>query len=502
MNQKDSLDKRVDLPEKFVLTDEFKNIFDQMENTKKNLFITGKAGCGKSTLLEYFRQKTKKNFAVLSFTGLASLRVRGNTIHSFFKFPPRFIRQYDPDIRLHRNPAVLKNLDTIIIDECSAVRADLLDAIDESLKKNRKNEKIFGGVQIILIGDLLQLAPITGGAENESIEKTYPDGAFFFNARVFNSAKFKTLELTKIFRQSDEFFIDLLNKFRLAKVEDEDLDFINTRFVGEDFETPEGVIQLSTVNSKVDKINEDKLNKIKSKSYTYTAQIKDKFKREMPAPETLVLKVGAQVMCLANEKEQKWVNGTIAIVKELNEKEIKIGIGDKIYLINKFQWEQYEYDCTGSVVIPKIVGRYIQFPLKLAWAATIHKCQGQTFKDVVIDMDRGSFCHGQTYVALSRATSIEGIHLKREINRGDLVFDKRVFNFLGTELEKKYITEIDSFRGTSKKNVSEVEKWSTKDEKKLISLYKKKVPEIALARILNKTTSEVRHKILELLKFN
>lgn len=497
----DSLDKRVDLPEKFIFTDEFKNIFDQMENTKTNLFITGKAGCGKSTLLEYFRQKTKKNFAVLSFTGLASLRVRGSTIHSFFKFPPRFISENDPDIRLHRNSKVLKNLDAIIIDECSAVRADLLDAIDESLKKNRNNQKIFGGVQIILIGDLLQLAPITGGSENDTIERVYPEGAFFFNARVFKSAKFKTLELTKIFRQSDEFFIDLLNKFRIAKIKDEDLDFINTRFVGEDFETPEGVIQLSTVNSKVDKINEDKLNEINSKSFTYKAQVKDKFKREMPAPETLILKVGAQVMCLANDPDKKWVNGTIAIVRELNDKEIKIGIGNKIYSINRFQWEQYEYDCTGSLVIPKIVGRYIQFPLKLAWAATIHKCQGQTFKDVVIDMDRGAFCHGQTYVALSRATSIEGIHLKREINRGDLVFDKRVFNFLGTKLEKKYITEIDTFKSTvNKKNNSQA--WSVRDEKKLISLYKKKVPEIALSRILNKSVSEIRQKILELLKLN
>ena len=222
----------------------------------------------------------------------------------------------------------------------------------------------------------------------------------------------------------------------------------------------------------------------------------------MPAPETLVLKVGAQVMCLANDNNQRWVNGTIAIVNELNDQEIKISVGDKIYSIDRFQWQQYEYDCSGSLVIPKIVGRYIQFPLKLAWAATIHKCQGQTFKDVVIDMDRGAFCHGQTYVALSRATSIEGINLKREINRGDLVFDKRVFNFLGTKLEKKYITEIDSFKGTSRKNIIESEKWSTKDEKKLISLYKKRVPEIALARILNKTTSEVRLKILELFKLN
>lgn len=509
MVDKINLDTGTDLPEAFVLTEEFKNVFSKIENDNSNLFITGKAGCGKSTLLEYFRQNTKKNHAILAYTGLAAIRARGMTIHSFFKFPSRFIQKKDKEIKLLKDREFLKRLDTLLIDECSMVRADLFDAVDESLRKNRKNKKPFGGVQIILFGDLLQIAPIVTKSDREIIDQIYPQGSFFFNSKVFKKANFETCELTKIFRQSDESFINLLNKFRVAKVDEKDLDQINKRYLGDDFEPEEGVIMLSTKNDKVDYINQAKLDKIKTKSFTYKAEIKGKFKLELPVKENLELKVGAQVMITKNDIEavRRWVNGTVGFIHSLSPDEIKIRIKDKIYKLNKSKWENFEYIRNGNMIVPKVVGTFIQYPLKLAWAATIHKCQGQTFEKVAIDLDTGSFAHGQTYVALSRATSLEGIYLMREINSGDLIFDKKVFNFLGTKLEKKYVDEIKNFKEKKihkKTNKTEVisSEWTKEEEEKLINFYKKNIPEIVLSKIFKRSMNEIREKILKLLKVN
>lgn len=511
MNKKINLDQGTDLPEKFILTDEFRKLYDKIENTDSNLFITGKAGCGKSTLLEYFRQNTNKNYAIVAPTGLTAIKARGMTIHSFFKLPPRFIQKHD--VKMMKDPAVLKKLDILLIDECSMMRADVLDGIDESLRKNRSSKKVFGGVQIILFGDLLQLAPIVSSAEEDSVKEVYSDGSYFFNADVFNNAEFKTSELTKIFRQSDEEFINLLNKFRIAKIDEKDLSSINERYQGEDFQLPEGVIMLATRNDKVDSINISKLNDIDSKVFEYEADIKGTFKEsEYPAPKTLKLKVGAQVMLTKNDTNselRKWVNGTLAIIHELNSASIKVKIKDKIYTVGKNRWEKYEYKIDGGRINYKVVATFLQYPLKLAWASTIHKCQGQTFDRVAIDFDSGSFAHGQTYVALSRAKSIEGIYLMREITFKDLIFDNKVFNFLGTELEKKYMDEIDSKRNIKKvisskkveEHASDIEavEWSKEDDKKLIMLYKKNVPEHALANIFKKRRTEIRARVLKLL---
>ena len=512
MADKINLDTGTDLPETFFLTEEFKNLFHKIENDNSNLFITGKAGCGKSTLLEYFRQNTKKNHAILAYTGLAAIKARGMTIHSFFKFPSRFIQKKDKEIKLLKDPELLKRLDTLLIDECSMVRADLFDAVDESLRKNRKNKKPFGGVQIILFGDLLQIAPIVTRSDKEIIDQIYPRGSFFFNSNVFKKANFETHELTKIFRQSDESFINLLNKFRVAKVDEKDLDQINKRYLGDDFEPEEGVIILSTKNDKVDYINQAKLDKIKTKSFIYKAEIKGKFKLELPVKENLELKVGAQVMITKNDIEpvRRWVNGTVGFIHSLTPDEIKIRIKDKIYNLGKSKWENFEYARNGNLIVPKVVGTFIQYPLKLAWAATIHKCQGQTFEKVAIDLDTGSFAHGQTYVALSRATSLEGIYLMREINSGDLIFDKKVFNFLGTKLEKKYVDEIKNFKEKkiTYKKAKETDvkvissDWTHEEEQKLINFYKKNVPEIVLSKIFKRSMNEIREKILKLLKFN
>ena len=484
------------IPEKFELTDEFKNTYNLINKTNKNLFITGKAGCGKSTLLEYFRQNTNKNHAILAPTGITAIKAKGKTIHSFFKFPARIITKEDVKILRDRN--LLNRLETLSIDECSMCRADIFDAIDLSLKINRKNKKPFGGVQIILFGDLLQLSPVVSSSEKEVIEKFYPEGEYFFNAKCFNSGKFVTKELTKIFRQSDENFINLLNKFRIAKVDSKDLSIINKRLVKEKSELPKETIILATRNSKVDEINNSKLNELQTKIYTYKATIKDKFnENSYPVKKELNLKVNAQIMITKNDTSfpQKWVNGTIATIEYLSKDEIKIKIKDKILNLPKSKWENIDYRLNGSKINPTVIGAFIQYPIKLAWAATIHKCQGQTFNNVAIDLHEGAFTHGQTYVALSRATSIDGVHLLREIKQSDLIFDKNVFNFLGHKLEKKYIREL---RKTNNLSTEEIGNWTKKDDNKLIALYKKNVPEIALSKIFKKDISEIRSKILKL----
>jgi len=485
------------IPEKFELTDEFKNTYNLINNTNKNLFITGKAGCGKSTLLEYFRQNTNKNHAILAPTGITAIKAKGKTIHSFFKYPARIITKEDVKILKDRN--LLNRLETLLIDESSMIRSDIFDAIDLSLKKNRKNKKPFGGVQIVLFGDLLQLPPVVSSQEKEVIEKFYPKGQYFFNAECFDPEKFVTIELSKIFRQIDKDFINLLNKFRIAKVDPEDFSIINKRVIKENSNLPKETIILSTRNAKVDEINTSKLNELQTKTFTYEAIVKDEFKENsFPVKKELKLKVNAQIMITKNDISfpQKWVNGTLATIEYLSEDEIKIKIKDKIFNLPKSKWENINYRLNGNKIIPAVIGTFIQYPIKLAWAATIHRCQGQTFSNVAIDLHEGAFTHGQTYVALSRATSIDGVHLLREIKQSDLIFDKNVFSFLGHKLEKKYIKEL---RKTNDPLIEDKNNWTKKNDQKLISLYKKNVPEQALSKIFKKKISEIRSRILKLI---
>ena len=504
MNKK-IFDEGTTLPKKFLLTKEFTKIFELIEKENLNLFITGKAGTGKSTFLEYFRNKTKKNHAILAPTGITAIKAKGKTIHSFFKFPPRFIVK--DDVKLLKDKQLLQRLDTLLIDESSMIRSDIFDGIDYSLKINRGNNKPFGGVQIVLLGDLFQLPPVVSGSEKEVIEKFYPEGEYFFNSKCFPQGNFKIKELTKIFRQSDKNFIDLLNKFRLAEVNHEDLKIINRRRVSKNYEVPKGAIVLSPRNRKVDEINNTKLEEIKSKSFSYEAVIHDSFKEnEYPVKKTLNLKVGAQVMITKNDisEEKKYVNGTLATIVKLSNDEIKVKIKDKIINLPKSKWEKIDYRLSGNNINPKVIGRFIQYPLKLAWAATIHKCQGQTFDEVAIDLDEGAFTHGQTYVALSRAKTIEGIHLLNDIKTSDLFFDKNVFKFLGHKLQDKYKKELRVSKQIEKGNINnlsdkKLSDWSDTNDKKLLALYNRKVPEIALSKIFKKRRTEIRERVIYLM---
>ncbi len=506
MNQK-VFDTGTTLPEKFVLTNEFKKIFKLVDNKNSNIFITGKAGTGKSTFLEYFRQNTKKNHAILAPTGITAIKAKGKTIHSFFKFPPRFIVK--EDVKLLKDKKLLQRLETLLIDESSMIRADIFDGIDYSLKINRKNNRPFGGVQIILLGDLFQLPPVVSSNDKEVIDKFYPKGEYFFNAKSFPEGNFLVKELTKIFRQSDADFINLLNKFRLAKIESSDLKIINKRKVAEDFRAPKGAIILSPRNKKVDEINNTKLDEIKSKVFSYTAMVKDIFKEsEYPVKKVLNLKVGAQVMITKNDvsEQKKYVNGTLAIIEQLADDEVKLKIKDKIINLPKSRWEKIDYRLNGNSINPKVIGTFVQYPLKLAWAATIHKCQGQTFDEVAIDLDEGAFTHGQTYVALSRAKTMNGIHLLKEIKFSDLFFDKNVFNFLGHELQKKYVKELKTTKTIEEKNrpntTNEIQSnnWSDKSDRMLMALFKRKVPEKALSKIFKRKITEIRERTLYLME--
>jgi len=500
-------DTGTELPDNFVLTKEFSDVYNLINDTNVNLFITGKAGSGKSTLLEYFRQNTNKNFVTLAFQGITAIKAKGQTLHSFFKFGPHFLAK--EEIKLLKDKSLIQSLDTILIDEISMVRADLFDAIDLSLKKNRKNNKPFGGVQMIIFGDVMQIDPIVGSSDEEMMEKFYPKGRFFFNSNIYEKEKFKQIELTKIFRQSDKKFINLLNKIRMNKIEDEDLEILNKRTV-QPKDIQEGTIILAPTNRKVDDINNTNLYKLETPTFTYNAIIKGSWKdKEHPVKKEIILKVGAQIMITKNDMDdpKRWVNGTLGVITFLSKDQIKVKINDKIFSLGKTKWDKYNYQFINNKVSTKSVGSFIQFPIKLAWATTIHKSQGQTFDNVSIDMDTGSFAHGQTYVALSRAKTIEGISLLKNIKKKDIIFDHRVLEFIGQKLESKYIKEITMNNKIIKKKSTKVLKnktsesdWTTSEDNKLLALYKRNVPEFALSKILKKSISQIRERVIILMK--
>ena len=410
-----------DIPDKIEFKDEFRSIFNEMEYTNKNIFITGKAGTGKTTLLEYFRINSKKNFVILASTGISAIKAKGKTIHSFFLFPPRIL--INEKVKRLRNN-VIKNIDTILIDECSMIRCDLLDAIDQSLRLNRNSEQSFGGVQIILLGDIHQLPPVIRENERDIFDNFYPNGHYFFNANCYENSNINTYELTKIYRQKDAEFIDILSKIRSGNVTDTDLMPLNNKVISESSNILYETIILSPTNRKVDSINSANLKNINSEIFSYKSSETGEFK-EKPADEVLELKVGAQVMLIKNDSKspKRWVNGSIGIVTDLTTNSIHLKIKDKVHKITKDTWEKFDYIIKDGQVLHEVVATFTQYPIKLAWAVTIHKSQGQTFEKVIIDLDRGSFAHGQTYVALSRVTSLEGLFLTRPINISDILYN-------------------------------------------------------------------------------
>lgn len=419
------------------LNDQFKQALELMENSRRHLFITGKAGTGKSTLLSYFRASTAKRLAVLAPTGVAALNVKGQTIHSFF----RFKTDITPDtVKRVKNGKLYRELDCLIIDEISMVRADLLDCVDRFLRLNGPDSKqAFGGVQMIFIGDLYQLPPVVTTNERHVFESYY-DSPYFFSARVLADIDMTLIELEKIYRQKDAEFIRLLNGIRTNTLEDVDLAELNQR-VDTVFQPAEKefFITLTTTNAMADDINERQLDRLRGRGATYEAQVGGEFDRSSyPTQTYLSIKPGAQVMLLNNDSAKRWVNGSLGqVAKILRDDDdgdiVVVRLTDgKTVEVEPYTWEltAMRYNDSTERLEADTIGTFTQYPLRLAWAVTIHRSQGKTFDRVIIDLGRGTFAHGQTYVALSRCTALDGLVLRQPLKTQYIRTDRRVIEFV------------------------------------------------------------------------
>ncbi|MCX7793091.1 MAG: DEAD/DEAH box helicase [Thermodesulfovibrionales bacterium] len=420
------------------LSESFVRALDIMEGSDKHVFITGKAGTGKSTLLDYFRKKTKKNIAVLAPTGVAAVNIKGQTIHSFFNFRPDINPHSVKNIK-PRNKELYEKLDAILIDEISMVRADLLDSINEFLKLHgKKKSETFGGIKMIFIGDLYQLPPVVSSKERNLFTELYRS-PYFFDAKVFEDLEIEFIELEKVYRQKDERFLAILNAIRNNTITDQELEELNKRYIPDFIPDSRFYIYLTTTNSLADSINRQRLTEIKGREYSYEGLVVGDLKEtDLPAPTVLNVKIGCQVMLLNNDSFGRWINGSIGTVVDI---EKHSGASDTIWVklenkdvvdITPYTWEMYEFsfDRNSKTIVSNIIGTFSQYPLRLAWAITIHKSQGLTFDRVIIDIGRGTFSHGQLYVALSRCRSLDGLILKRPVTRKDVLTDRRVGDFI------------------------------------------------------------------------
>jgi ATP-dependent DNA helicase PIF1 len=420
------------------LNEDFKYALDVLEKTQKNIFITGRAGTGKSTLLQLFRRTTRKNAVVLAPTGIAALNVQGQTIHSFFGFSAKLMSSQD--IKKRRERKIYENLEILIIDEISMVRADLLDQIDLFLRVNRDNmREPFGGVQIIFFGDMFQLPPVVASQEEQHFFQTVYESPFFFAAKVFEQPNFQmeALELQRVYRQAARQFVRLLDAVRLNVMDFDDLDDLNSRHLP-NFTSSDYYITLSTRNAIVDSLNERALKTLPTLEETFIAEINGSFEpKQFPTESALRLKLGAQVMFIKNDPKREFVNGTIGKVVQLKHDNIVVQVEArdgslKNIEVEKQLWEIMRYklsDSDPNKIDSESIGSFKQYPLRLAWAITIHKSQGKTFDKVIIDLGSGAFEHGQTYVALSRCRTLEGIVLKQKIRPQDVIVDERIIDF-------------------------------------------------------------------------
>lgn len=416
------------------LSGDFKYVLDAIEKKGTSMFVTGRAGTGKSTLLKLFKNTTRKRVVILAPTGIAALNVGGQTIHSFFGFPGRPLTARD--IKKKRQRSLYKKMDILVIDEISMVRADLLDAIDRFLQLNRDNPKPFGGVQVVFFGDLFQLPPVVAHQAEKLLFSTFYDSPYFFSAKVMQDFELEMLELGKIYRQEGRHFLRLLEAVRMNTADYDDLEDLNERY-NPNFDPEEFWVTLSSTNRIVDRINERELDKLTSREYIYPADISGEFNPLMyPTEALLKFREGAQVMFIKNDAERGFVNGTIGKIIELDEDLIRVVIlendREKLIDVPILEWEILKYTVSKKnpeEIETEVVGTFKQYPLRLAWAVTIHKSQGKTFDRVIIDLGRGAFAHGQTYVALSRCRTLEGIVLRQSIRQKDIMVDEIVIDF-------------------------------------------------------------------------
>ncbi|MET0568651.1 MAG: AAA family ATPase [Hyphomicrobiaceae bacterium] len=414
-------------------TPEYAAALQFLREDSGHLFVTGRAGTGKSTLLRALGSLLPDEMVVLAPTGLAAVNVGGQTIHSFFGFPPRLIRP--DDIRRSRNGRVMRMLKVLVIDEVSMVRSDLMWAIDQSLRINRgRPREPFGGVRLLLFGDLHQLPPVVQEAEvAEHLESSH-GGPFFFSVPALREgAGTSLLELTHVFRQRDEALLTVLNRVRDGEADADDLTVLNecvapirTLSEGEPY------VILTPTNAAANRINMAFLEALPSGAREYAAKVTGDYNQSaQPTDQTLVLKPGAKVMLLRNDSDRRWVNGTIARIARLEQDRVWVEIDGEEHEIEPASWEarRYAYDQAEQKIVETVAGTFRQYPLRLAWALTIHKSQGLTLDKVYLDLGRGTFAHGQAYVALSRCRSLMGLALARPLRPQDILFDRAAMGY-------------------------------------------------------------------------
>ncbi|SKC69637.1 ATP-dependent DNA helicase [Okibacterium fritillariae] len=420
---------------KITLSAEQQAVFERIEETRENLFITGRAGTGKSTLLNHLSWNTEKQIVICAPTGVAALNVGGQTIHSLFRLPIGLIADHDLD-QPDNVRKLLNSIDTLVIDEVSMVNADLMDGIDRSLRQARQRRlEPFGGVQVVLFGDPYQLAPVPGrGDELEYINDNYRS-FWFFDAKVWQETPLNVIELGQIHRQSDDHFKYMLNAVRHGQVTAEIAGVLNS--TGARTPPDDGTITLASRNDAVNRINHASLAKLPGRALTAKAEVSGDFgKGAYPADEALELKVGAQVMFLRNDAGgggdgQRWVNGTIGQVTKIDAN-VWVDVEGHEFEVEPVVWEKYRYTYSAATkqLRKEIVAEFTQFPLRLAWAVTIHKSQGKTYDSAIVDLGARAFSPGQTYVALSRLTALEGLYLTRPLRPSDVIVDKDVERFM------------------------------------------------------------------------
>lgn len=395
--------------------------YDLVANTNRSLFITGKAGTGKTTFIQRIQKEIQKNFVVLAPTGIAAIAAGGQTVHSFFGFPMEVIGPHTKFRVSTSNEELLRHVDTIIVDEASMLRSDMVDGMDCYLRLAFHNNMPFGGKQVIFVGDLFQLPPVVrkGSVDEEMLSDLYGAGTpFFYKANVLKRMNLPKIEFQKIYRQTDNTFVEVLNKMRIGEVGQKELDILNEH-VSSSYDMDDYSVILTGFNKKAERINELKLNALEGEEITYNGIITDEFKpAECPAPKCLRLKVGAQVIFCRNDYAAKCANGTIAKVISLDDDVIQVQLenGNMVRVV-RTTWESYEriYNRGTRRIESKVVGSYSQFPIKLAWAITIHRSQGMTFDRMHFDLSWGTFAAGQAYVAISRMRSLDGLTLSNRL---------------------------------------------------------------------------------------